>query len=387
MEPERMEKKKKLRLTKPVVGEEEIEIVREVLKSGWLAEGSMTREFEKRVAEFTGAKYAVATTSCTTAMELALRAAHIGPGDEVIVPDFTYPATADVVSWVGANPVLVDVDISSYNVNPAEVEKAISEKTRCIIPVSWGGNPIDMEALDALKQKHDLLIIEDAACSLGSEFAGRRTGAMADITCFSFHARKVITTGEGGMITTNNEEFCNEIRSLKRFGLEPKGKGEEFVRIGTNYKLNDILGAIGIKQMEKIDNIIERRIELANNYNKLLKETDFVRTPAKHERAKHVYQTYAVYLEIKGIRDRIIRDLSKENIETQIGTYALHLQKAFSKSRRIGRLSVATKLYRNLLTLPMCHSMTLADQERVAKQIERTISRYSLRTLNRQRKK
>lgn len=366
-----------LRLTKPVVGEEEIAIVREVLKSGWLAEGSMTRKFEEKVAEFTGARYAVATTSCTTALELALRAVHIKPGDEVIVPDFTYPATADVVSWVGATPVLVDADIASYNINPAEVEKAISERTRCVIPVSWGGNPINVEALDALRQKHDLFVIEDAACSLGSEFAGRRTGTMADITCLSFHARKVITTGEGGMITTNNEEFYNEIRSLKRFGLEPEGKGEEFVRIGTNYKLSDILGAIGIEQMGKIDTIIKRRIELANNYSKLLKEIDFVRPPAKHMKAKHVYQTYAVYIEIPGIRDRIIGDLNKENIETQIGTYALHLLKAFANSKKIGHLEIAEKLYRNLLALPMCYTMTMADQERVVGEIDRLISRYS----------
>jgi dTDP-4-amino-4,6-dideoxygalactose transaminase len=366
---------KKIKLTEPVVGQEELQIIRKVLESGWLAEGPMTREFEAKLAQFTGAKYAIATTSCTTALELALRALHIKRGDEVIVPDFTYPATADAVSWVGANPVLVDVDISSYNINMNEVEKAINKKTRCLMPVSWGGNPLNIKALNELKEEYGLYIIEDAACSLGSEFAGKKTGTMADVTCFSFQARKVITTGEGGMITTDDEKLAEEIKSLKKFGMKPTSNGVEFVKIGTNYKLCDILGAIGVKQMERIDVIIDRRIELASNYTKLLESIDFMKPPIKDEKAKHTYQTYAVYIEIEGIRDKIIQELKKENIETQIGTYALHLQKAFKNAKRSGDLATAEKLYENLLALPMCHSMTLADQEYVINEIARLIEK------------
>lgn len=367
----------KLRLIEPVVGEEEARAIQKVLKSGWLTEGPMTKEFETRIAQFTGAKYAIAATSCTTALELALRALHIKHGDEVIVPDFTHPATADVVSWVGANPVLVDVDLSSYNIDINEVEKAISQRTKCVIPVSWGGNPLDFELMSELKEEHGLCIIEDAACSLGSEFAGKKTGTMADITCFSFHPRKVITTGEGGMITTDNRELAKEIRLLKKFGMKSTRKKDEFVKIGNNCKLCDILGAIGVEQMRKIGKIINRRIELANNYSELLKDVQLIRPPKKDDKAKHVYQTYAVFIEIEGIRDKIIQDLKKEGIETQIGTYSLHLQKAFRKAKMSGNLAKAEKLYKNLLTLPMCHSMTLEDQKHVVQQIDRLIRSYS----------
>lgn len=368
-----MRKTGKIRLIEPVVGEEELQAIRKVLESGWLTEGPVTREFEAKFAEFVGARYAIATTNCTVALELALRALNIAHGDEVIVPDFTHPATGDIVSWVGADPVLVDVDISSYNLDAREVEKAISEKTKCIIPVSWGGNPLNMEPLNGLKEEYELYIVEDAACSLGSEYDGRKTGTMTDITCFSFHPRKVITTGEGGMITTDDKEFAEEIRSLKKFGVKSTNNGSKFVKFGTNYKLSDVLSAIGVKQIEKANKIIEKRIEFATNYNRLLDEIDFIRPPTKDDKAKHVYQTYAAYIEIEETRDKIIRDLRTENIETQIGTYALHLQPAFRSTKKIGNLARSEKLYRNLIALPMSHSMTLADQEHVVKEIEKLL--------------
>jgi len=203
--------RRKIKLIEPVVGKEEIRNVSRVLRSGWLTEGQQTKEFEKRVKNFVGAKYAVATTSCTTALELALRALDVGPGDDVIVPDFTHPATGNVVQWIGARPVLVDVNLFTYNIDPEEVEKAITRKTRCIMPVSWGGNPLNTQPLNELKEEHDLLIVEDAACSLGAEYNGKRTGTMADITCFSFHPRKIITTGEGGMAVTDNSVYADNV--------------------------------------------------------------------------------------------------------------------------------------------------------------------------------
>jgi dTDP-4-amino-4,6-dideoxygalactose transaminase len=362
-----------LKLIEPVVGEEELQAIRKVLESGWLTEGAVTREFEERLGQFTGAKHAIAVTNCTIALEIALRALHIKRGDEVIVPDFTHPATADAVSWVGADPVLVDVGTSSYNVDMDEVEKAITKRTKCLIAVSWGGNPLDFRLLDRLKEEHGVYIIEDAACSLGSEFAGKKTGTMADMTCFSFHPRKIITTGEGGMITTNDDELAEKIRLLKKFGMKSTGGKDEFVKIGNNYKFCDILGAIGVAQMNKIDKIIEKRIELAGNYTRLFEDFHFIRPPKKGKEARHVYQTYAICIEIDGIRDRIIQDLKKEGIETQIGTYALHLQKAFENVKTIGNLQKAEKLYKNLLALPMCHSMPLEAQELVVQKISKSI--------------
>lgn len=364
---------KKIKLIEPVVGEEEIKNIRKVLRSGWLTEGQATVEFEEEVKKYVGAKYAIATTSCTTALELSLRALGIGPRDEVIVPDFTHPATGNIVKWIGAKPVLVDVDLFSYNVDPAEIEKAITKKTRCIIPVSWGGNPLDMKPLNELKEKYDLFIVEDAACSLGAESSGKKTGTMADITCLSFHPRKIITTGEGGMAVTNNPAYAEKLESLKKYGMKAENEKIKFVGNGINYKFNDILSAIGLAQMKKIDTIIDRRIELASYYNKLLAHIDLIKPPEKRRNTKHVYQTYAAYIEKDGTRDKIIKDLKKENIETQIGTYALHMQPSYKQVKKTGKLERAEKLFRNLLALPMCHSMAQEDQENVVCQIEKSL--------------
>ncbi|MCW4003048.1 MAG: DegT/DnrJ/EryC1/StrS family aminotransferase [Candidatus Bathyarchaeota archaeon] len=363
-----------LKIIQPVIGIEEVDNILKVLRSGWLTEGQQTKEFEEKVKNFCGAKFAVATTSCTTAIELALRTLRIGPGDEVIVPDFTHPATGNMVRWVGANPVLVDVDLSSYNIDPAEVEKAITEKTRCIMPVSWGGNPLNMKPLTELKEKHNLFIVEDAACSLGAAYDGNKTGTMADITCFSFHPRKIITTGEGGMVVTDNPSFAKDLQKLKAFGMEMTKAGKTmFTNCGTNSKLSDVLAAIGVEQMKKIDAIIQKRIELADYYNKLLAGYSSIRVPRKDEKAQHVYQTYAPYIVKKGLRNKIMTELKKKRIETRIGTYALHLQPAFREAKRIGRLQRSKDLYENLLALPMCHSMSKPEQEWVICELKNSI--------------
>ena len=369
-------KRKKMKLIEPVIGKEEIRNVSKVLRSGWLTEGPRTEELEERIRQYVGVDYAVAATSCTTAIELALRALEIGPGDEVIVPDFTHPATGNMVRWVGATPVLVDVDPFSYNIDPKEIEKAITKKTRCILPVSWGGNPLDIKPLDEMKEKHDFSVVEDAACSLGAECDGKKTGKMADITCLSFHPRKIITTGEGGMAITDDPTYAGRIKHLKKFGMETKDGEITFTGDGTNYKLSDVLAAIGMAQMDKIDTIIKRRIELAKQYTDLLTSVDSVRTPERKKNVKHTYQTYAIYIEKNGIRDKIIEDLREKNIEAQIGTYSLHLQPSYKRARKTGKLEEAEKLYRNLLALPMCHSMTKADQEYVVSELKKSICRH-----------
>lgn len=368
-EMEKKETVRKIRLTEPQIGEEEIEAVANVLLSGWLTEGEVTKRFEAKFASTVDARHGVAVCNCTVGLELALRALGVGKGDEVIVPDFTHPATALAVMWAGATPVLVDVNEFTYNAIMKEITKAVTERTKCVIPVSWGGYPLDPYSLRELKEKHNLAIIEDAACSLGAEYDGVKTGSMADITCFSLHPRKVITTGEGGMITTNNADLAEKLRSMKCFGEERTANGLSFKRLGTNYKMSNILAAIGLAQLEKLPKIIERRIELAENYNRLLQECMNVGSPAREAKAKHVYQTYAAHIEVDGVRDRAIKELRERGIEAQIGTYALHLEPAFKRLRHVGALYNSTYLYNNLIALPMGASMSFEDQKYVVSEL------------------
>jgi dTDP-4-amino-4,6-dideoxygalactose transaminase len=228
---------------------------------------------------------------------------------------------------------------------------------------------LDKKELDAMKDEFGLLILEDAACSLGSENGGAKTGAMADITCFSFHPRKVLTTGEGGMITTDNDEYAEKMRSFKNFGVGKMGEQTRFIRYGSNYKMSDILAAVGVAQMAKLPEMIERRIELARRYDKLLSEVDGIKPPEKKGGMKHTYQTYAAYVEVKGARDRLMQDLRATGIEAQIGTYALHLEPYYRDLEKQGDLSRSKLLFENLLALPMCHNMTAEDQEYVVSQV------------------
>ncbi|UCD93171.1 MAG: DegT/DnrJ/EryC1/StrS aminotransferase family protein, partial [Methanobacteriota archaeon] len=367
----------RIKLIQPLVGEEELALIDEVLKSGYMTEGPKTKEFESKFAEYVGAGHGIATTSCTTAMDLSLRALGIGKGHEVIVPDFTYPATADVVRFVGATPILVDVDPESYNITAEHIREAYTPQTRCVMPVSLFGNPIDIEPIEDLAEEKELYLIEDAACSAGARRGQRRTGSMVDLTSFSFHPRKVITTGEGGMITTNSNELAELARSIKKFGMTAGAGGvSNFARAGTNYKLSDVLGAIGVVQLSKIDEIISKRIELANNYDKLLQDAKGIIPPKVDEGVRHVYQTYAVSITVDGARDRLIGDLRERNIESQIGTYSLHVQPSFAEVARIGNLETSEMLYKNLLALPLSHYMTSEDQERVVSTLDELLGKY-----------
>jgi dTDP-4-amino-4,6-dideoxygalactose transaminase len=363
-----MHVERRIKLIEPVVGDEELSLIREVLESGYMTEGPKAREFEKGFAELVGAKHAVVTTSCSTALQLSVDILGVGPGDEVIVPDFTYPVTADVARLRGASAVLVDVDESTYNIDPDEVRKGITDKTVGIVPVSLFGHPLDMAPLREIAQEHDLFILEDAACSTGARFNSEKTGSMADLTCFSFHPRKVITTGEGGMLTTDDDDLAEKARAMKRFGIRVVDGRPQFMTVGTNYKLSDVLAAIGVKQLEKIDHIIGRRRELAAVYDSLLADVELLKKPAVDSRVYHTYQTYATLVTKDGVRDRLIKDMGEKGIETQIGTYSLHVQPSFKDARRIGDLAHSTRLFENLLALPMSQSMTEDDQEMVVRE-------------------
>lgn len=365
-------------LIEPVVGDAELENVREVLESGYMTQGPFAQEFEETFAGFVGAERAITATSCTTGMELALEAVGVGAGDEVVVPAFTHPATANAVVRVGAEPVLVDVDRTTYNIDPDAVAAAVTANTAALLPVSWGGQPLDAEPLRAIADDNDLAIVEDAACAAGASYDGAPSGSQFDASVFSFHPRKVLTTGEGGVVTTDDADVEETMRRIKNFGTNPR-TDVGFVRAdATNYRFSDVLAAIGVAQLEKRESIIGRRREIAAGYDERLEDVEGVDPPTAPEPAVHTYQSYCVYVEAggPGTRDALIEALAEADVESQIGTYALQHTEAFADAKRVGDLETAAALESNLLTLPIAHSMTDDDLARVVAELDAALGAY-----------
>jgi dTDP-4-amino-4,6-dideoxygalactose transaminase len=367
---------KKIPLIKPYINQNIKQRVLDVLDSGYLTEGPVTREFEDVFAKYVNAKHAIAVTSCTTGLEMALRAVGIGPGDEVIVPDYTYPATATVVAIVGAHCVIVDVDARNMLIDYNELEKAITPRTKAIIPVSLFGNPLDYNRLEDLKEKHNFFIIEDAACSIGAEYKDQKIGTLADITVFSLHPRKFITTGEGGMITTDNAEWAEWMNSYKHFGMnmsETNREGVQFEITGTNYKLSNLQAAVGLGQMEEIEILLSRRRMLAKRYISFFMDLPGIRLPEITDHGKHSYQSYCIFTPT---RDMIMNVLRPKGLEVQIGTYALHLHKAFRDKKYYsikGKMKGSLTAYEQCLTLPLYHDLTEEDQDYIFESIKSLI--------------
>ncbi|OHB62461.1 MAG: aminotransferase DegT [Planctomycetes bacterium RBG_13_60_9] len=359
---------RKIPLTKPYMDQWIKDKVCEVLDSGYLTEGPVTKQFEESFRDYVGSRHAIAVTSCTTGLEMALRALHIGPGDEVIVPDYTYPATADAVAIVGASPVIVDVARDTMLIDYDAIERAITGRTRAVVPVSGFGNPLDYDRLRRIKDTYGLFVVEDAACSIGAEYKGRKVGTQADISIFSLHPRKFITTGEGGVITTHNAEWAAWMESYKHFGMSISAcrEGTVFERIGTNYKLSNILAAVGLGQMRKIDELLTRRRSLAGNYMALLEGCDKVAIPAVTPDGVHSFQSFCVFVDD---RDKVLRGMRAEGIEVQIGTYALHMHPAFKDCTIRKPLEGSRYAWEHCLALPLYHELTREDQEYVVEHL------------------
>jgi len=341
---------------RPSVGSEEIKEVQKVIRSKFLTEGKVTHQFEKIIAQYTHTKYAIATTSATTALHTIFHCMNIKEKN-VLVSDFTFPATILAIIQARGKPVLVDVDKFSMNVTREIIENGLNQSIEFVAPVSLFGNPLSVDFYNLKKQ--GIKIIEDGATNLGTKVNSRFVGSLADVTCFSFHPRKIITTGEGGMITTNNKKLNESIRSFKTFGK----KNSKFIDIGTNYKLSDIQSAIGIAQMRKIEKIIKKRIQQSKIYNELLSKIDFIEPQKQTQKSRHTYQSYVCIISKQSLRDKIIKKLSQKNIESQIGTYALHCLPAFRKIPKIGKLENSEFLYKNAISLPLHEELTEKDQD------------------------
>lgn len=358
-----------LRLSVPSVGRDEQAAVAGVLKSGFFVQGKQVAAFEKAVASYVGAKHAVAVNSGTSALHLALLALGIGPGDEVIVPDFTFPATANVVELTGATPVIADVQAATANVDAAHVERLISRKTKAIMPVHLFGQSADMRPLLKLARRHSLAIVEDAACVLGATFNGRSCGTWGEIGCYSFHPRKVITTGEGGILVTNRAAVAEKLRLLRNHGLLYNTKGADFLLAGYNYRMTEIEAAIGLVQMRKINRIIKGRRRVAREYDRQLAGLDWVTVPQTGALNTHVYQAYVVTLSPRIDRNRLIAHLKEQGIEANFGTYAMHRLEFYKTRYRLNAKNypVSEQLFKSTLALPLFEHMTTAQVGQVAK--------------------
>lgn len=362
---------KTINLARPFFGADEIQEVQKVLDSGWVSQGPKVKEFEENVSSFLGVKYAIAVANCTCALHLANLSIGLTKQDEVLVADYTFPATGHSVLYCGARPVFVDVDPKTYNINPEKIEASITPKTKAIIPVHTFGQCADMDPIMEIAEKYDLSVIEDAACALGSKYDKQYAGSIGDVGCFSFHARKGITTGEGGMVVTNNKEIAEKVRYLAVFGMKTAWEREatksfmipQFFDMGYNYKMSDISAAIGVAQMRKINMIIKKKQDLAKHWDNLIDQMDGIVKPYKSKKCSHIYQAYVAMVDKKINRNSIIEKLAKEGIQTQIGTYASHIQPVYRYKKKC---PASFDIFNRAIALPLYYSLKTDEIDEVS---------------------
>lgn len=363
-------------LTRPDTDEHEVNAVASVLASGILTQGPKVVALEERMAALVGTGQAIATTSATTALHLTLASLGIGRGDDVLVADFTFPATANVVIQQGARPILVDVDPTTLSMDPADLQRRVTPASRAIIPVHPFGLSADMDGIRNIADRHGLMVVEDAATALGAMHMNRPVGGLGVAGCFSFHPRKSITTGEGGMIVTDDHDLADRMRLLRSHGGRREHGRFTFEAAGYNYRLSDVLAAIGIAQLEKLDGLLARRRSRAERYRDLLSRARDLELPTDAPWGKHVFQSYVVTLPGNVDRDAVIRRLANVGVESTIGTYALHSQPFYMDAfgYRPDDLPIAEAAFRRTLSIPLFPSMTDEQQDHVAESLISAIS-------------
>lgn len=380
-----MDKKTNIPIAVPYTDDLEVEAIKKPLLSGWLTQGPCVADFEKKFAKIHGVRHAVATTNCTTALHLALVALGIGPGDEVIVPSFTWIATANAVEYVGARPVFCDIERDTFNISIKNLETLINARTKAIIPVHLFGLCAGMDPLLSLCRKHKLFIVEDAACAIGASIQEKKAGSFGDIGCFSFHPRKIITTGEGGMCTTNNDALAARLISLRNHGAsvsdETRCCGDkpqvmpDFKILGYNYRMTDLQGAIGSVQLSRLRSFIRQRQKGAAWYSKKLKDLKWLRTPRAPEGFQHSYQAFVCYVDEKkspASRNEIMERLQLKGVSTRPGTIAVHLQDYYARKYVIApdAFPVSRDCDRYSLAIPLHNRMSADDYQYVVRTLE-----------------
>jgi perosamine synthetase len=368
----------KVPITRPALGSDEAGALAEPLATGWIVQGPKVREFERVFCDLARAPHALATTSCTTALHLALSVLGVGAGDEVVVPSFTYVASANVVEQCGANTVFVDVDGSTFNVDPAALEAALSPRTRAIMVVHLFGLLADMEPIMAMARERGIPVIEDAACAVGSRLQGQHAGTFGDFGAFSFHARKVVTTGEGGMLTIRDDDQARLASIMRSHGgqvsdLERHRMGAfalpEHEVVGFNYRMTDLQAAVGIVQLGRLDELVARRRDLAASYDDALSDLRGVVIPRVPDGAEHTYQSYVLRFTDEAAmgRDDVAVALQRRGIATRQGTHAVHLLAYYRRKYGVAATDFPRSLDadRNSLSLPIFPAMTPEEQSYV----------------------
>lgn len=365
-----------MRLNVPLTGDEELAGVKEVLDSGYLTQGPKAAELEALISAYTGSAFAFAASSATAGLHLALAALDVKPGDEVVIPDFSFPATANVVVQLGAIPVFVDIEPGTFNMDPSALEAAITDRTTAIMPVHAFGLIADMDPINAIAAAHDLPVLEDAACALSATYKGRAAGSIGTAGVFSFHPRKIITTGEGGMITTDNEALADRVRVLRTHGAVRGDLFMSFIDAGYNYRLSDLHSAVGIAQMAKLDMIVDRRQSLAFGLTERLAGIEGVTAPIVPEGSRHSFQSFVVMLDQRIDRDEVIRQMKKRDVETTLGTYSMHLQPYFRDRFGISdeALPNATRAHNSALTLPLYPQLTDDDLDTITAALRESVA-------------
>ncbi len=370
-----------IRISIPNIDQEDIDSIIETVKTGFLVQGKKVQEFESIMSEYIGVKHAIAVTNCTAALHLSLLALGAEKNDIVFVPTYSWLSTANVVELIGARPIFIDIDEESFNMNPEILEKKIKSlskseknKVKAILPVHVFGNPNNILEISKIAKKNNIKMVEDAACALGAKVDNKMAGSIGDLSCFSFHPRKAITTGEGGIIATNNQKYANVLKALRNHGLNPESPKPDFILAGYNCRLTEFQAAFGISQMKKFNTILKLRNEKANYYNKLFSSTNII-TPNPNPNLQHAFQTYTIVLPKKINRDKVMQELKKENIEVNFGTYNMPSTKFFKKKYGYNPKDypVTHDLSSRIIALPLHDFLKNEEQDFISQKVLKQI--------------
>jgi perosamine synthetase len=369
-------------VARPSFGAAEERAVVDVLRSGWVSQGPRVAEFERRFAEYVGAQEAVAVSSCTTALHLALIAAGVRPGDDVLCPSLSFIATANAIVYAGANPVFVDIDQYSFNIDPSRIESSITQRTKAILVVHQIGLPCALREISEVASRHGLIVVEDAACAIGSEYEGKSIGApYSSMACFSFHPRKILTTGEGGMITTADSEAAARMRRLRQHGMNVSDLArhratqvvlESYDEVGYNYRMTDLQAGIGLVQLERLPEMLNRRRALALRYSERLSAIPWLVIPTESDSCRHNFQSYMVRLQSDApvTRDQLMQELLSRGVSSRRAIMAIHRELPYCNGVWEERLPVTNLVTDTALVLPLFCEMTEEEQDYVIECLE-----------------